>query len=483
MPSGGGMGELSGIGEKIIETVRDAVIVLDDEGRVVFCNRSVESVLGFTPGEMIGKYVWETIVPDYLVEQKIRGFERFKRTGSGKVIGRVVRTEARRKDGKIVPVELSVSALRVGDKHYAIGVVRDISDKLELSSELRDLRELYEVIVENMADVVFLVDANLVVRYVSPSVKSVLGYAPEEMVGRSLVNLVHPDDRDTIRALASRSGTYEYRVVAKDGSLRYVQTTCRPVQGRFSGIVVVMRDVSKRKKLERLLRAVNRVSGVIIHERSIGTLLQRACDELARMDDNYSAWIALLRGGVLKVLAKSGLGRDVDEINLAQSPECVSMALKGDVDVRRPEDSEECRDCPYWLDDEDIVCVTVPMIANGEVVGIVKVRMYCEPPEEEIEILRTLANDLAFGIKSIELELERDSAYRQLQRNIEQISYLIDRIRNPLAAIVGYAEMWESIDGSREKILKQASRIESILATLDRLWKETEEALCRGRQS
>lgn len=129
---------------------------------------------------------------------------------------------------------------------------------------LADAAALYRVLVENSADTHIRGDLDGVRRYVSPSIRSLLGYEPDELVGRRASEIVHRADVGDFgsRMKAMRDGlinsfTTEHRMLHKDGSWvwleAFVKVIHHPTTGDRDGYVVSVRDTSRRKALETRL--------------------------------------------------------------------------------------------------------------------------------------------------------------------------------------------------------------------------------------
>jgi PAS domain S-box-containing protein len=119
----------------------------------------------------------------------------------------------------------------------------------------------FRALIEKGQDIIALLDAKGVMRYQSQSAERILGYAPNEMVGKRAIDFVHPDDQalvvETIsKAMAEHegTGTVEYRLRASDGSWRYVESTVTNALNDPSveGILVNSRDVTERKLAEQM---------------------------------------------------------------------------------------------------------------------------------------------------------------------------------------------------------------------------------------
>lgn len=115
----------------VLEGLNDAVIVGDDQNRVVYLNPAAERLLGWRSGELDGQRI-TTIVPQHLHEAHIIGYSRFLVTGEPRLIGRPVRVPARHRDGREIPVELMLGTVRsAGGRRTFVASLRDLSDRQE----------------------------------------------------------------------------------------------------------------------------------------------------------------------------------------------------------------------------------------------------------------------------------------------------------------------------------------------------------------
>jgi diguanylate cyclase (GGDEF)-like protein/PAS domain S-box-containing protein len=127
---------------------------------------------------------------------------------------------------------------------------------------LRKSEEEYRELVENIDDVIYAVDEDGVVTYVSPAIESFIGYAPSEVVGQRFQDFIFEQDAKRIQQIYTRllsgdsSGTGEYRVLTKSGEIRWMRTSSRPifVDGRVAGVQGVLADVTELKQAEQALR-------------------------------------------------------------------------------------------------------------------------------------------------------------------------------------------------------------------------------------
>ncbi len=125
----------------ITETMRDALVMIDDEGRVVFMNPMTEKLLGYRSEELMGKVFHEIVAPERYRPLYREKFPHFARTGSGAAVGETLELPALRKDGSEVPVELSLSAFNWRGRWYGVGVMRDITKRKQAERALAEKAE------------------------------------------------------------------------------------------------------------------------------------------------------------------------------------------------------------------------------------------------------------------------------------------------------------------------------------------------------
>ncbi len=114
----------------IMEYAGDAIIMLDDSGKVTFWNPAAERILGYSREEIIGKDLHMFMIQDMRLYEAYReAFRKFRLTGKGSVVGKTVEMKTRHKDGHEIDVELSLSAVKIKDAWHAIGIIRDISER------------------------------------------------------------------------------------------------------------------------------------------------------------------------------------------------------------------------------------------------------------------------------------------------------------------------------------------------------------------
>lgn len=123
----------------ICTMAKDAIIMMDDNGSVTFLNSMAEEMFGYAAEDVVGKELHAVLAPEKYREAYRQGMETFKATGLGNAVGKTTELVGLKKGGIEIPVELSLSAVRIKGKWTAIGTVRDITNRKDTEAKLKDL--------------------------------------------------------------------------------------------------------------------------------------------------------------------------------------------------------------------------------------------------------------------------------------------------------------------------------------------------------
>lgn len=144
----------------ITDTTSDAIVMMDEDGKITFWNPAAEKIFGYSAAEALGKELHTFLAPVRYHELYKEGLRHFKGTGEGNAINKTLELEAVRKDGSELSLELSLSAFRIRDKWHAAGILRDITGRKqaemalvrtnkELEKRTGELLEIQEELVRN----------------------------------------------------------------------------------------------------------------------------------------------------------------------------------------------------------------------------------------------------------------------------------------------------------------------------------------------
>jgi two-component system, cell cycle sensor histidine kinase and response regulator CckA len=145
----------------------------------------------------------------------------------------------------------------------------EIEGRKEIEEALRESEEKYRDLVENINDVIFTVDINGIATYVSPTIESLIGYRPEELLGRAFTELLHEEDLPQVKkrfnaVLSGKIEPHEYRAQKKTGGYCWLQASSRAIyrDNLPIGIQGVLTDLTDKKRLEAQLQQAHKMEAI-----------------------------------------------------------------------------------------------------------------------------------------------------------------------------------------------------------------------------
>jgi PAS domain S-box-containing protein len=280
----------------LINTANDAILVIDAQTRLILeANNKAGEILGISEQELVGKPESQLYPP----KTDETGGQFLTATTDGRARSRELKLL--RADGNLVPVEVSASATELNGTPAVLGIFRDIRDRVEAAAVLRRSEERFSYLIQNLSDVITIVAVDGTMLYHSPSIERVAGYQPSELLGKSLLAFVHPEDAPAVRATLERLtlnvgsvAPPEYRFRRKDGSWVWLESVGNNLLNDVAvgGIVVISRDVTGRRALEEQVRqsqkmeAVGRLAGGIAHDFNNLLMVIRGYAEIVMEEDS-----------------------------------------------------------------------------------------------------------------------------------------------------------------------------------------------------
>jgi PAS domain S-box-containing protein len=146
----------------IANSIKDAIILVDEEAKISYWNPAAEKTFGYTSNEALGKCVHELVVPKSMCPEGRSRIKQsvniFAETGVGYFTVGNVELIGRHKNGKEFPVELSISPLMISGKWNAVGVVKDLSEKKQTEQKKKETEQRYHAMFNQSPLGILIVD-------------------------------------------------------------------------------------------------------------------------------------------------------------------------------------------------------------------------------------------------------------------------------------------------------------------------------------
>ncbi len=267
--------------EQLFEFSPDAILVADQQGRIVRINAQVEKLFGYPRDELISRSV-EILMPDRFHEAHIVHRQHYNQEMRMWPMGAGLDLVGKRKDGTEFPVDIMLSPVEAPEGVTVIAVIRDISARKQAEEQLRESEERFRLLVEGVRDyAIFMLDSQGRVKSWNPGAERIKGYTAEEILGQHFSRFYTEEDiergkPDHALGIAAAQGRFEdegWRV-RKDGSRFFanvIVTALRDENGRLRGFSKVTRDFTERKRAEEAL--LLEITNVLVSSLDIRQLL------------------------------------------------------------------------------------------------------------------------------------------------------------------------------------------------------------------
>ncbi len=254
--------------QTIFNAAPDAVIVIDEAGKIIRWNSKAETLFGWQQSEVVGKELSETIIPDRFREVHKKGLRHFLNTGEGPLIGKVIETCGLTKNGAEIDIALNIAASpKIKGGYLFIGFIRNITQRIEAAEKLKRVEQQYRLMIDEVEDyAILLLDNEGIVRNWNKGAEKIKGYTAEEIVGKNFRLFYTKEDQllklpeDLLaHATQNRKAIDEGWRVRKDGNTFWasvVITALHDEEGKVIGFTKVTRDITARKNAEEKFRSL-----------------------------------------------------------------------------------------------------------------------------------------------------------------------------------------------------------------------------------
>lgn len=386
---------------------------------------------------------------------------------------------------------------------------RDITEQRRAERAVCDAEERYRLVAENSRDLIKLLDPQGNILYSSPSHLAVLGYAPKDLVGGSVLKIIHPDDHSLACAgleevrQSRGTKTLELRIVAKGGGMLEVEAILSAIldeKGSVHHILLAARDITQRKRAEHVSRsqtaALTRTLNSLAADpgldldtflghvlRAISEQLDGASCALYVQDAEGSSpprYMVYESGRVLEGGNEESFAASSPKLAREKSPVCLLMSQTRSPQViaNAPDNGLLPAEIRAWAAAHQVKTILiVPLLSGDKLIGVLTVRSGEDRTyhAEEMELAQALAHQATLAVHLARLA-EREQQSVLLKERNRMAQEIHDTLAQGLTGIVVQLEAaadaaGEDGDEARRRIdLAQRLARESLAEARRSVW-------------
>jgi PAS domain S-box-containing protein len=279
--------------EKIFTAAPDAIIVIDEESKILRWNPKAEEIFRWQEAEVIGKPLYDTIMPPRLRELHMRGLQNFMHSGKGPILNKTVEMKALTKAGAEIDIELTVSYSH-NHRFIFIAFLRDITERKKMEQEVLQTRNFLNSVLDNMPDMLIIKDTkDLRIVRANRAAEKALGYDRGELAGRTDRDIFSREKADRFEAsdreVLARQTLVEIPEEAVDtrNGMRWLHTKKTLVPGDKEQplyLLSISEDITPRKALvDERNKAYQQLRE---SEQKISLILENIGDAVIATDEN-----------------------------------------------------------------------------------------------------------------------------------------------------------------------------------------------------
>jgi PAS domain S-box-containing protein len=426
--------------QTIYDAIPDAVISTDPSFRIVSCNAAVERILGYRTDELMGQN-YTAILPREMSLDPRQGSRQAGLFEKG-YLAEEEDYYFKRKDGRTFPASFSVALIKdeQGRPMGAVGTIRDITERRQAEEEIRRLKEFNEGIVQHMAEGIAVQDSKGYFTFVNPAGTQMLGYAPEELIGKHWMSVVPPEQQPIVQAADERrmrgeADRYEVELLSRDGIRLPVLVSGSPrfeaETGQFAGTLAVFTDISERVLAEQALArraremaALYKTSLEINAQQVLSTLLNAIVQRAVELVGARMGGLYLIKPGGQELELVVGYNLPAEYIG-------VTLELGEGLSGRIAQGGEPMMVADYqaWEGHADVFrdypfrrVLGIPLQIGDRVIGVINVTDDDQTgpfDEDQVRLVSLFADQAAIAIENTRL-------FQETQQRLKELTLLFE---------------------------------------------------------
>ena len=237
----------------LFETAKDAIFLTDNTGKLIDVNKAACKSLGYTKKKLL-------TLSNKEIDTDSRGYKAFKKVRDGLLKKMTFEVNQRRKDGTLLPVEITGSFFTSGNQQISLAIARDITARKRTEEALRESETRYHSIFDSATDSLLIFDLKGNLVEANPAACSMYDYPHNKLIKLSGKDIVHPGyyhSFDNFKRIVQPKGKFlvESVNIRRDGTLFDVEV--RGTSLIYKGkphLLAIVHDITERKKAEEAVK-------------------------------------------------------------------------------------------------------------------------------------------------------------------------------------------------------------------------------------
>lgn len=446
----------------LFDSARDVIVTLAPDGRITSLSPSFETFMGWPRESWLGR-TFDGLLAH---EDTPRALEFFDRILQGETL-RAFRLRMHTRSGEELVVELNLAAqFKDGQVVGILGIARNMTEEQREEDIIKASERRFRALIENSSDAISLISVEGTILYESPSVSRVLGYSPEELVGREVFELLHPDDLPQVMQLFARIIQQPGEIITaiaryghKDGSWLWIEGTGSNLleEPGVGAIVVNYRDVTEQvlseEELRRHVETMSALYGItrdLVIEHDLPKLLQTIVERATRLlnADGGGLYLCEPEKDQVRCVVSYNTLRDFTGTVLKYGEGAAGrVAQTGESLIIDDYSTWEGRAQTYDTDKPFRSVLSVPLKWQDEVIGVIHVLEYDRErtfTEDDLKLIELFANQATIAVHNTRMYVD-----------VQQRNRLLSALQGATLPLMKQLELSEAL----QEILVQASQL------------------------
>ncbi|MDA0834079.1 MAG: PAS domain S-box protein [Planctomycetota bacterium] len=283
----------------VLNTIVDGVIIADERGVIFSANPAAEKMFGFASHDLIGTNI-SRLMPSPHRDQHDRYLNEYLAGGQARIIGIGRRVEGLKSDGTLVPIDLSISEVHLGDERIFIGVLRDMTERQRAEEKFQREHAFLESLFETAHAIILVLDtAGKIVRF-NGFMEEISGYTLDDVCGNDWFTTFLPlREQERVRSVFHHCLTGQpvqgniNPIVTRTGQERIIAWSARVLKdsaGDMTGVLSIGNDITELHNAEQRLLQSERLAAIgqmmagLAHESRNSLQRAHACLEMLSLD-------------------------------------------------------------------------------------------------------------------------------------------------------------------------------------------------------